>query len=498
MLRNLLLATLVLAAVAGCRIEGDPEVDPVASTCNPVTYACRDHADCCSFACVNGACIANTVVGGLCRTSDDCSSLIDMKCIRGQCKTGYQCLGLADVCPADNDCCTGNCVGDAAFPQTDGICGGQTAPVAADGSATLPYFKTATLGPIVATDAEGDTLRYEWVLSSVNGAPPATPWSGIGATPSFFPSLDADYAFTVVVTDGPASQRMRYSDTARFTLHAVNLAPVVEADPSNATSSSLRNRALTLAGTVSDPNLAAAPVSCGWFAKPPGGAETPVPGGSWASCPATPTVTFTPPIDGLEGPWEFRLEASDGALTTSDVRVVTITNAAPVALACAYECQLPPPGGIPFVRVGNLGPPGARAPAIPLHGSATDDNSDETTAGFSWEWRLKAVAPSSFLSPHVLASGTGSTRPYDASFEPDAVGTFTLELHVDDGDTGVLCDTRSPEQLGRAIVLALGRATDLGRAERSRAMVRNDLSVDRMAQQLVDVYRQLVPSTVNA
>jgi hypothetical protein len=62
----------------------------------------------------------------------------------------------------------------------------------------------------------------------------------------------------------------------------------------------------------------------------------------------------------------------------------------------------------------------------------------------------------------------------------------------------VLCDTRSPEQLGRAIVLALGRATDLGRAERSRAMVRDDLSVDRMAQRLVDVYRQLLPSTVNA
>ena len=70
--------------------------------------------------------------------------------------------------------------------------------------------------------------------------------------------------------------------------------------------------------------------------------------------------------------------------------------------------------------------------------------------------------------------------------------------YVDDGDTGVLCDTRSPEQLGRAIVRALGRATDLGRAERSRAMVRNDLSVDRMAQRLVEVYRQLVPSTVNA
>ncbi|HEY5874319.1 MAG TPA: glycosyltransferase, partial [Ilumatobacteraceae bacterium] len=70
--------------------------------------------------------------------------------------------------------------------------------------------------------------------------------------------------------------------------------------------------------------------------------------------------------------------------------------------------------------------------------------------------------------------------------------------YVDDGDTGVLCDTRSPEQLGRAIVRALGRATDLGRAERSRTMVRNDLSVDRMARRLVEVYRALVPSTVNA
>ena len=62
--------------------------------------------------------------------------------------------------------------------------------------------------------------------------------------------------------------------------------------------------------------------------------------------------------------------------------------------------------------------------------------------------------------------------------------------YVDDGDTGVLCDTRSPEQLGSAIVAALARATDLGRAERSRAMVGNNLSVDRMAQRLVEVYRR--------
>ncbi len=70
--------------------------------------------------------------------------------------------------------------------------------------------------------------------------------------------------------------------------------------------------------------------------------------------------------------------------------------------------------------------------------------------------------------------------------------------YVADGDTGVLCDTRSPAQLSGAIEAALERATDVDRAERSRAMVRADLSVDTMARRLVEVYEQLVPSVVTA
>ena len=69
---------------------------------------------------------------------------------------------------------------------------------------------------------------------------------------------------------------------------------------------------------------------------------------------------------------------------------------------------------------------------------------------------------------------------------------------MSDGDNGVLCDARSQTHLSRAIVRALGRATDLERADRSRAMVRDELSIDRMASRLVDVYQQLVPTAVNA
>ncbi len=70
--------------------------------------------------------------------------------------------------------------------------------------------------------------------------------------------------------------------------------------------------------------------------------------------------------------------------------------------------------------------------------------------------------------------------------------------YVADGDTGVLCETRSPEQLGQAIGRALDRAPDRDRADRARAMVRSDLSVDTMARRLVAVYEQLVPSVVRA
>lgn len=59
------------------------------------------------------------------------------------------------------------------------------------------------------------------------------------------------------------------------------------------------------------------------------------------------------------------------------------------------------------------------------------------------------------------------------------------------GDTGLLCDTASVDDLRWSIVRALSMAPDRRRAERARAMVRRDLGIEAMARALVGVYGDL-------
>jgi glycosyltransferase involved in cell wall biosynthesis len=68
---------------------------------------------------------------------------------------------------------------------------------------------------------------------------------------------------------------------------------------------------------------------------------------------------------------------------------------------------------------------------------------------------------------------------------------------VDDGDTGVLCDTLSPPAVRAAVLRAMSLAGDVdaveraARARRARDKVRRDLSVDAMAASLAVLYREV-------
>ncbi len=404
---RLLLAIALPAALAACEIGGGTKTSPAAANCSPAGNACAAHADCCSYGCELGVCARNPVAGGVCKTSDDCDWT--MTCVNGACAPGAVCRYDADVCTYDNACCSGNCV------TPSGTCAPNHPPtIDLGGNRTVPYYRSMTLAATVA-DPDGDTLLYGWTLVS---GPPGNglgAWTSNAASPTVFLDVPGAYLFRLAVTDGPQTQRNRLTSQADVTLTAVNEPPVVSAGAD--VPSQLRNVAVTLTGSVSDPNGAASVVSCAWYQTPPGGAETAV--ATFAVCPASPSYAFTPPLAGPEGDWTFRLLASDGALAASASRVVHVVNGAPTAAAGPD-------------RVGNLGAPGQTAPAVPLVGSGTDPNQDS----LSYAWAVSAVsAPGSAWTVGAPVGSTAST-----TFVPDKVGTYTLRLRVDDGWGGTADD----------------------------------------------------------
>jgi hypothetical protein len=428
MLSRFVLAIFLIAAVAGCRIEGDPQIEPLASSCRQVNFSCSAHEDCCSYGCIAGVCAANVVDGGVCRTSDDCS--FTMTCVDGRCRAGAQCRPNAgDSCAWNNQCCSGNCVGESLSPPIDGSCAANAPPaVPVSGPFVEPFYSSTTLSAS-ATDADAeDVLYYVWRLQSAPAGHGLGTWTSAAAHPTVFLAVPGTYVFEVTATDGPSTQSGRLSDAGSVTVSAVNLPPVVGAGADVA--SLLRSHSLVVSGTVFDPNLAATTVRCAWYATPPGEAELPAPLASYASCPPAPQATFTPDVDAAQGDWVLRLEASDGEFVVSDTRIVTVVNAAPVANACP-GCAAPP-----YARVVNLAAPGAPSATIALSGTATDANLDVGTPGFAWSWSIVEQDGVPLAVPIVLAAGDGDAPPFAASFEPAAVGTYAANLHVDDGHGG--------------------------------------------------------------
>ncbi len=404
-MRRLLLAAALLSPLAACEIGGGTEISPIPDNCSPAGNACAGHADCCSYGCELGSCVRNPLLGGACKTSDDCDWT--MTCVSGACAAGAVCRELVDRCTYDNACCSGNCAG---LPAA-GTCQPNRPPAVDLGpDRSVPYWASLTLTP-TAADPDGDTLVFGWTLVSGPAGHGLGPWTSSLRSPTVFPDVPGPYLFRLVVTDGPSTQRNRLTVQDEVTITAVNDPPVVNAGAD--VPSQLRNVPVTLTGSVSDPNGSASPVTCAWRATPPGGAESVAQ--SFAPCPAAPAHVFTPPIGGPEGVWTFRLEATDGMLTASDTRTVTVVNAPPVANAGPD-------------RVGNLGssgPPEVATAPVPATATATDANGD---AAFEHLWTFDSVAPGSALVNGDLSGANGAT----VSFVPDRIGRYVLRVRICD------------------------------------------------------------------
>lgn len=398
-----LFAILLLGALAACKIGEDQTTFPVAANCSPVGNACASHADCCSFGCELGVCARNPDVGGACRTSDDC--YWTMTCQTGACVPGALCRNDTDVCDFDNACCSGNC--------TTGTCLPNHAPTVDLGpDRTVSFFTSQALGGTIA-DQDGDGLVYGWTLVSGPAASALGGWTSSAPSPTVFLDVPGAYTFRLVVTDGPPSQRNRLTSVPDdVVLTALNDPPAVSAG-ADATLS--RAHGLVLEGTVSDPNGAAAVVSCEWRVTPPGGSESTV--ATFATCPAAPAYTWSSPQAGPEGAWTFTLVASDGENVASDVRTVTLVNDAPVL------------GALP-ARAGNLGPGGTAGAAIPVTATATDTNGD---VAFTWTWTFDQVASGSLLtSADLVGADTAAVSFSPDALGPDASNRYVLRVRVCD------------------------------------------------------------------
>ena len=70
--------------------------------------------------------------------------------------------------------------------------------------------------------------------------------------------------------------------------------------------------------------------------------------------------------------------------------------------------------------------------------------------------------------------------------------------YIDDGRTGILCDTASVDALGAAMERAATMSLDVGRMVWSRTFVRSELSIGTMAERLTGIYEALAPVATNA
>lgn len=406
-----LLAALAAAALlAGCELGGSESTFAPAASCTPVSGACSADADCCSYGCAAGVCVANPIPGGLCRTSDDCGLAVsatggyrDMACLSGHCTTEYTCREDADVCGGDGDCCSGNCVG--ASYASSGTCRANGAPVVSLGEdRPVPRRRPVTVSATVS-DPDGDTLVYGWSLvTRPAGSAAALTASTGAAAPAFTPDLEGTYVVRLTVTDGTAGQRARLTSADEVTFTAVNTPPAVAALPAQPHAS--RNVLQALAAAVTDADGDA--ITCTFSVLRPGAAAaTPIAGP--AACGASFTASFTPDV---EGEWTVRLDATDG------VNGVTAT--------AAYACVNDPPVAVAGVdRHWNLAEAGAPAAPLALLGASDDANGDPA-ATTTWTVEAPLPAGTTYAAGEVIA-----TTPALA-FEPDVTGVFTLRYAVTD------------------------------------------------------------------
>ncbi len=475
----LLIPAIAALALSGCKKEG---VEGPLAGCLPVNgyySSCTADAQCCSFGCQYGRCVANPVEGGICATHGDCQSPLGSPrlCVGGRCATvpGGCISGLA--CAASAPCCTGSC--------TNGLCPIDNPPIAVTGPDMVVPFRIPILLENHSYDpdtmsAVGVSYTWEWLEKPVGstaaftdpyGRPDST-WS----TPKFTPDLLGTYR--ILLTAWSAG---RHGATDEVDYTAVNTPPeIVAMDPDIlGTFYQSRNGVPPLTTTASVADADGGPVYCTWFKKgptDPGYTQVSNRTTCAAASGARATGTSMYPLsEDQAGTWEIRLTVDDTVNTFSKSRFVNVQNDAPVLLPEPSTAKM-------ATRYGNVG----STDLVPLKGSVYDKNGDTVT----WQWSMTGTKPvGSTAARFVPVAG----NQQNIDFVPDKEGLYTLNLHVDDGHGGTA--DKAVDVIVGPYVLPLGHVYDAAFAAAKLIMIGDDAGAGRLW--IVDPAVPAVTYTVN-
>ena len=251
-----------------------------------------------------------------------------------------------------------------------------------------------------SSDADGDSLSYQWSLTTVASGSNAALSDGAVASPSFTADLDGTYIAQLIVNDGTVSSA---ADTVTIVASTANSAPIANA---GADQSVATNTVVNLDGSGST-DADGDSLSYQW-------SLTTVASGSNAALSdgAVASPSFTADLDGS---YIAQLIVNDGTVSSAadTVTIVASTaNSAPIANAGADQ---------------NV----ATNTVVNLDGSGSTDADGDS---LSYQWSLTAVASGSNAA---LSDGTVASP----SFTADLDGTYIAQLIVNDGTVSSAADT---------------------------------------------------------
>lgn len=260
---------------------------------------------------------------------------------------------------------------------------------------------TVTVGTIAVTlsgtadDPDGDTMTYQWSVTSAPTGGSTTITSQTSLTgASFTPDEAGSYTIQLSVSDGTVS----VTDTMTLTVNTANNAtPIVDA---GAAQSVVVEATVALAGTVTDSDQGDS-WTYSWTI-------TTRPTGSAASLTGSDTLTPSFTAD-KAGTYVISFTATDSASAVSSPDTVSIVaNGQPTASAGTDQA----------VITGEV---------VTLDASGSSDPNAGTTLTYSWTFT--SVDNNSEITNSQLSS-TIAEKP---TFTPDVDGDYVLTLTVDDG-----------------------------------------------------------------